>query len=162
MNYGVVVLATLLLCGCLNSSASLTSGRAKEVIENDDGFQNEQAHVVVSHQTFKLGVDQGYWVAGQMSWEPAPSMSGYIDSVGQGSIAPPTWDIVPHSKTGKRITQIVRISGGSENTVREVSFERVADISSLPVNLQTLLENDLPQTETKVLAFSDKGWRVNP
>ena len=162
MKYGVAVLAAVLLSGCWNPSASLTPRQAKEVIENDDGFQNEQAFVVVSDQTLKLGVDRGYWVAGRRSWEPAPSMNEYIDSIGQGSIAPPTWEIVPHSKTRKRITQIVRISGGSENTVREVSFEWVADVSSLPVNLQTLFENDLPQTETKVLAFSDAGWRLNP
>lgn len=162
MKYSVVVLSAALLWGCWNPSASLTLGRAKEVIENDYGFQNEQAFVVVSDQTFKLGVDRGYWVTGQTSWDPAPSLNGYIDSIDQGSLAPPTWDIVPRSKTVKRITQIVRISGGSENTIREVSFEWVADVSSLPVNLQTLLENRVPQRESKVLEFSDEGWRVSP
>lgn len=162
MKYGVAVLAAALLCGCRNPSESLTPGKAKEVIETDYGFQNEEASVVVSDQTFKLGVDRGYWVRGQTSWEPAPSMTGYIDSIGQGSIAPLTWNIVPHSRTGKRITQIVRISGGSENTVREVSFEWVADLSSLPVNLQTLLENNVPQRESKVVALSEEGWRVSP
>jgi hypothetical protein len=162
MKYGVVVLAAVQLCRCSNPSASLTPSRAKEVIENDYGFQNEQAFVVVSDQTFKLGVDRGYWITGQTSWEPAPSMNGYIDSIDQGSITPPTWEIVPRSKTVKRITEIVRISGGSENTIRQVSFEWVADVSSLPVNLQTVLENGVPQRESKVLAFSDEGWRVSP
>jgi hypothetical protein len=162
MKYGVVALVAVLLCRCWDPSASLTPGRAKQVIENDYGFQNEQAFVVVSDQTFKLGVDRGYWVTGQASWEPAPSMNRYIDSIDQGSITPPTWEVVLRSKTVKRITQIVRISGGSENTIREVSFEWVTDVSSLPVSLQTLLENGVPQRESKVLAFSDQGWRVNP
>jgi hypothetical protein len=160
----IAVVTVLLVCGC-SSSKSLTRDKAKQLIESDAGFQGLSVPIRLTDQGLQLGIQEGYLTKNPYVDVYDPTAKGLtVFQAAAGSLGgtPPQWQVLFVSVPKKRITKINDIEGGDAETTRVVGFEWVADVSSLPTDLQKAFENQPAQIMRRTLILYDDGWRVGP
>jgi len=167
--FSAVLAFTNKFAGC-SSSSTLSSPKAKEIIESNKeftrNFDRQKPRLLLTERQIQRGIERGYWTlhkdpTGGIYDYYVPTTKGqpYFDGVGRAPVGMVCDLKLPLAAHVLQVTGI-RDNGPEAGKEKIVEYDWNWDFQSLPSNLQDLLRDNPPMHAKAVLDLYDDGWRA--